>query len=318
MLDNFTVTKVLGQGGSSKVYWVKNEQDQEFAAKVLRKDKNYTYQRGSRVLKTEHCITSKLEDHPNILKSYYTNPDGSFTHGGKSEKAMYNVIEYAENGPLSKFVRITGEIEECLVRFMFSQILNAVSYMHSFGIAHLDLKLENILLDKYFNIKVADLGVAHEDTKHNSKCPHRKGTVIYMAPEVVDLKKGKSYDPFKADIYSLGVCLYVLLIGNLPDKDFISGSSFLTKDSDMDGKQQISQQNEKRSTEKWNCLSDSVKGLIVKMLSSDPKSRPSITELLNHEWLWRDYDEEILSELYSEMVYRKEYIWNYSKRKQNS
>lgn len=205
MIDKFEVIKTLGQGGSSKVFQVKNEQDEYFAAKVLRKDKNYSYQRGCSLLKKEHCTTSKLEDHPNILKSFYTNPEGSFIHNGKKEDVMYNVIEFAENGSLSNFVRITGSIEEGLVRFMFSQILNAVSYMHSFGIAHLDLKLENILLDKYFNIKVADLGVAHETTKLNTKCPHRRGTVIYMAPEVVDLQKGKTFDPFKADIYSLGV-----------------------------------------------------------------------------------------------------------------
>lgn len=97
-------------------------------------------------------------------------------------------------------------------------------------------------------------------------------------------------------------------MGNLPDKEFISGSSFTTKDSDIVDRQQISQQNSKHSSEKWNCLSESVRNLIVKMLSNLPDSRPSILELLNHEWLWRDYDEEILSELYSEMVYRKEYI----------
>ena len=179
MIDNFKVIKTLGQGGSSKVFLAKNEFNDQYAVKVLRKDKKYTYDRGSKLLKKEHWTTSKLEAHPNILKSFYSNPDGWFSHGGKKEDVMYNVIEFAENGPLSNFIRITGSIEEGLVRFMFSQIWNAVYFMHYLGIAHLDLKLENILLDQYFNIKVADLGVAHEVTKLNKNWEYRKGTAVY-------------------------------------------------------------------------------------------------------------------------------------------
>ena len=138
---------------------------------------------------------------------------------------------------------------------------------------------------------------------------------MYMAPEVVDLQKGKTFDPFKADIYSLGVWLYLLLIGELPDKELILGNSLQTNDSDMEDDQQMSKQNEKHSTKKWNCLSETVKNLIIKMLSVSPDSRPSIQELINHEWLWSDFDSEITNELYSEMIHRKKFIQDYSKRK---
>lgn len=71
---------------------------------------------------------------------------------------MYNVLEYAQHGALSKFVRYTGGLEEEIARLYIYQIADAIQYVHSLGYAHLDIKLENILLDKFFNIKVADLG----------------------------------------------------------------------------------------------------------------------------------------------------------------
>lgn len=166
--DKFTLKKILGQGGSSRVYLATDEAEKEYAVKILRKDKKYTYERGSWMIQKEYSIMTKLQDHPNILNSFYYNPDGVMKKSPKSSKReniMYNVLELAENGALSNFIRVTGSIEEDLVRFMFLQLGDAVKFMHQKLLAHLDLKLENILLDRFFNIKLADLGVAHQLTK---------------------------------------------------------------------------------------------------------------------------------------------------------
>jgi len=205
-IDNrYVLEKFLGQGGSSKVYLARDEGNNKVAIKILRKDKKYGYKRGSTMIQKEHSIMIKLENHPNILNSYYTNPDGIFKSGSKQEDVLYNVLEVAENGPISKIVRITGTIEETLVRFMFAQLANALHFMHSKLLAHLDLKLENILLDKFFNIKLADFGVAHQLKEGSNLCGYRRGTVQYMAPEISNLQKEENYDALKADIYSLGV-----------------------------------------------------------------------------------------------------------------
>lgn len=168
-IDNYNVKKVLGQGGSSKVLLVEDSFGNQYALKALRRDKKYTYERGLKLLKREHCITTRVENHPNILNSHFSNPDGVLAFGTKQEQIMYNLIEYAENGALSSYIRITGPIEENIVRFMFIQMCDAIRFIHSKLVAHLDLKLENILLDKFFNIKLADLGVAHQATKMNRK-----------------------------------------------------------------------------------------------------------------------------------------------------
>ena len=301
-IDNYNVKKVLGQGGSSKVLLVEDSFGNQYALKALRRDKKYTYERGLKLLKREHCITTRVENHPNILNSHFSNPDGVLAFGTNQEQIMYNLIEYAENGALSSYIRITGPIEENLVRFMFIQMCDAIWFIHSKLVAHLDLKLENILLDKFFNIKLADLGVAHQATKMNKNWDHRKGTLNYMAPEVNNLKKNENFDVFKADIYSLGVCLYILLIGDFPDHSLITSNSIWTNDSDMEDIENPTKQVENNSTKKWNSLSESVKNLIISMLSNQPDQRPSIEGVLNHKWLSKELDDQILYDLSTKFI----------------
>lgn len=320
MIDNkFQIKKLLGQGGSSKVFLAEDELDRQFAIKILRKDKKYSYERGSRMIQKEHWIMSKLSKHPNILNSVYSNPDGIMKNSNKNENVMYNIIELAENGPVSSFIRVTGSIEEELVRFMFLQLSDAVRYIHNKRFAHLDLKLENILLDKYFNIKLADLGVAHQLTDNSNDWCHRRGTIHYMAPEVASLKKQENYDAQKADIYSLGVWLYILLIGEFPDHKLLNKFSESTNESEAEDPLDYKNHKDDDSTKnKWNNLSESARNLIIHMLSIEPCYRPSIEDVINHPWFFEPFTDETQRSLYSEMVYRKKFIANFSRKKTTS
>lgn len=149
---NFHLQKTIGQGGSSKVFLGLDLNQNKFAVKVIRKDKGYTYEHSSKMIIKEHNLLQTLKEHPNILKSYHVSLEGTLEKEGSYEKdIMYNVLEFAEHGSLAFFIRITGPLEEEIARFQFYQIAHATEYIHSLGYAHLDLKLENILLDKYFN-----------------------------------------------------------------------------------------------------------------------------------------------------------------------
>lgn len=320
MIDNkFLLKRCLGQGGSSKVYLATDLSEERYAIKILRKDKKYGYQRGSTMIKKEHAIMTKLESHPNILNSYYSNPDGKLKNGTKREDVLYNVIELAENGPVSSFVRITGSIEEELVRFMFLQLSNAVHFMHLKRLAHLDLKLENILLDRYFNIKLADLGVAFQLEKDTNDWCYRRGTVHYMAPEISNLQKNQKYDALKADIYSLGVWLYLLLVGEFPTPSMIDKfSSMSTTDSISDEITDDEHSKDEISTNNWKVLSENARNLIVQMLSLEPQNRPSINEVLDHPWFEHPFTEETQCTLYSEMTYRKSFIASFYRSKDKS
>ena len=90
-------------------------------------------------------------------------------------------------------------------------------YLHSIGISHRDLKLDNILLDDVYSPKLTDFGLSRfcQRDKHGNivLASTHCGTVSYMAPEVLQKKR---YDPMKADVWSLGICLYVMLTDCYP------------------------------------------------------------------------------------------------------
>ena len=132
------------------------------------------------------------------------------------ETVSYNISEYALNGTLLSYVKTSvTTFPEAVISFIFLQIAHAVHHIHSNNYAHLDLKLNNILLDEFFNVWVGDFGSAMKLTK-NKLSSRRRGTQRYMAPEVKNLKSGQTYDAQKADVYSLGVCLFILTFKTFP------------------------------------------------------------------------------------------------------
>lgn len=92
-------------------------------------------------------------------------------------------------------------------------MLDALEYMHSEKVVHRDLKLDNILVDKYLNLKIADFGFAKFKSIHRLKS--FKGSNLYMAPEIIE---GKTYDGVAVDIFSTAVVLFILVLGFFPFK----------------------------------------------------------------------------------------------------
>jgi serine/threonine protein kinase len=151
---------------------------------------------------------------------------------------------------------------------MFAQIATAVRYCHRNSIIHRDIKLDNVLLDDDDVCKLCDFGVSRV-LAPNKVIQEQCGTPAYLAPEIVE---DEGYSGFKADVWSLGVLLYVLLFGVMPFRastvkelnrcilkgefEFVSGVS----------------------------LSLEVKDLISKMLTVDVDKRIDSSEVLAHEW----------------------------------
>ena len=158
MIDKeFEIMKTIGLGGSSKVFLASDSLGHKVAIKAIRKDKNYTKSAAASMLQREHEMLQRLESHPNIIKSLGVNFEGEVVTKKISENIMYNVLEYAPHGAISNFIRYTGGLDEEIARLYILHISDAISFIHNLGYAHLDIKLENILLDKFFNIKVADM-----------------------------------------------------------------------------------------------------------------------------------------------------------------
>ena len=151
--------------------------------------------------------------------------------------------------------------------------MSAITYCHQNHIVHRDLKPENILLEDHkgtneITIKLIDWGGARYFSK-NKKMTKINGTPYYIAPEVLN----EVYDE-KCDIWSAGVILYILLCGYPPfngetDKEIMKA----VKKGEFDF-----------PPEEWDVVSNDAKDLIKKMLTYEPKKRPTALEVLQHVW----------------------------------
>jgi len=308
MIDNeFTLCKVLGKGGSSKVFLAQGLGGTKWAIKAIRKDKGINPEAAAMMLKREHSLLELLSDHPNIIKSHRVNTQGQVWKDGKTESVIYAVLEFVKNGALSNFVRYTGGVEESIARLFAIQIGSALQYMHQLGYAHMDVKLENILLDEYYNVKLADMGSSYYAFDTQGLINKKRGTLLYMAPEVLNFVEGKCYDVMAADIYSFGVTLFVLISGEFPSSQEIK-SNLMTMDSENKNMVNAFMEDEKNTNSKPEILSKNLRNLVQLMTHSDPKKRPTIREVLDHAWFTSSINDELLEEAYSEMNARKEFM----------
>lgn len=129
-------------------------------------------------------------------------------------------MDFCAYGDLLDRIRYRGRLTAARSRQFFSQIAGAVRYLHSKGIAHRDIKCENVLIHSRDSVKLTDFGFArhmHFDQKgglvlSDTYC----GSAAYAAPEVL---KGVAYDPRAYDMWSLGCVLYIMVTGVMPFDD---------------------------------------------------------------------------------------------------
>jgi len=213
----------------------------------------------------------KQLDHPHILK-LYDHSDKSHAvkaKGGKID-VNYLALEYADGGELFDYISMTGKFTEEQARYFFHQIIDALEYMHDKGYAHRDIKPENILFDSRFDIKLADLGFATNQTM----CKSRKGTFGYMAPELL---AGKEYNSFEADIFAAGVILFVLITQHPP---------FVRADLSDRYYKRICHGNKSTIQRifREDDLSDEFVDMFTKMINYNSEERLSLAAIKEHDW----------------------------------
>jgi serine/threonine protein kinase len=306
MIDNtYTFQEIIGFGGSSKVFSAVDTFNNTFAIKAIRSDKFSDKEVAKMMVLREYLVMDHVGEHPNIIKHLSCNPEGQLAHEGMTQDISYNVMEHCKNGSLSSVIKRTGGIEEKISRFMFTQLCSAVKFLHDKQFAHLDIKLENLLLDDYFNLKLADFGSGVSVQKTSGFTDHKVGTPLYMAPEIKSLEKNQNYDGCKADIYSLGVTLCLLLLGQLSDFSDSSdgstiGSSEISEDDNMDVDIEEPKQ----------ILSTSARDLLSLMLHQDPTKRPDMTEILAHDWMTGESIDGLQESVYHELSARTTVVEN--------
>jgi serine/threonine-protein kinase SRK2 len=125
----------------------------------------------------------------------------------------YLIMELAKGGELFAKLCEIGRFTEEEARFYWQQLLQGVLYCHRKGLCHPDLKLEDLLLDdKGEVLKITGFGTRHmmyDDRCHKQSYP----TAVTVAPEVLE---STAYDHYLADVWSCGVILYTMVVGNYP------------------------------------------------------------------------------------------------------
>src|SRR5665647_409988 len=143
-------------------------------------------------------------NHPNIVK---------ILDAGVHENTPYIVMEYIEGRDLEDLIKDKKRLSVSEALSIFSQLLSALSYVHSFAIIHRDIKPKNILIDKSGKVKLTDFGIAKSMYSHvKTSTGGYLGAPAYSSPEQMD---GLALDA-RSDIYSLGITFYEMLSGVTP------------------------------------------------------------------------------------------------------
>ncbi|KAI6176413.1 Protein kinase domain-containing protein [Aphelenchoides bicaudatus] len=252
----YEIEHTIGKGNNAVVKLAKHRITKtEVAIKII--DKRRLDPESLKKVYREIQVLKKTK-HPHIIKLYQVM---------ESTNMLYLVTEYAKRGEIFDFIAKHKKMTEDMAREKFWQIISAVDYLHKHNLCHRDLKAENILLDANYDIKLVDFGFSNfwqTDNLLNTYC----GSAPYASPEIFE---GRPYTGPEVDIWSLGVCLYVLVCGVLP---FEGGNLQQLRDRVLSGRIRIP-----------FFLSTECEALIRKMLTLDPAKRPTIEQIKNMKWM---------------------------------
>jgi 5'-AMP-activated protein kinase catalytic alpha subunit len=259
----YALLKRIGEGVFGEVYLskIKDSPDtKQFALKKLAK-RHPKFRRAS-VFREVHA--GQLLSHEGVIR---------FEETFETASSVYLVMEYFAGCDLYTTLedRSYQPFAEQTAKDIFKQLVRAVIHCHQRGIVHRDIKLENILMDKYGHTKLIDFGLCDFvlDVGNTTRlCVDSVGSPAYISPEVLD---GKPYSGFKADVWSSGVVLYALLFGCFPFspgqyKRMVNGESLVLQFPE-------------------STVSKCAKNLLSSMLTLNPDNRFSLEEVQNHDWM---------------------------------
>jgi serine/threonine protein kinase len=213
-LPQYEVAQMLGRGGMGAVYMGRQiSLDRPVAIKILSGELEDADAGFTERFKNEAKAMAKL-NHPGIVSVY----DFGETEGG----LLYIVMEYVDGTDVSRMIAANGRIHTEHAMAITAHVCDALAYAHERGIIHRDIKPANIMVGYDGSVKVADFGLAKVSTANGStmgltQSGMAMGTLHFMAPEALIL--GASVD-HRADIYAVGVMLYQMLTGKLPQGMF--------------------------------------------------------------------------------------------------
>lgn len=253
--------RILGVGGHASV-------QQAVCRRTGRRVAVKTY-RTSRMSKAQlQAVRSELEVHMSLKHLAIVNAEAAYETG----EFAHLVMEELRGGDVFDHLVECGRFSETDAAQVIVQVLSALAYMQSEGVAHRDVKLENMMYtdSDRCRIKIVDLGFAAKIDPRKG-LQGRCGTLQYIAPEVLS---GRSYNE-RVDIWSTGSVLYALLTG----RALFSG--------DENEVAMKTRWGHVKYCRRFRALPKDAQDFVRSLLAKDPADRPSAWEALRHPWLRR-------------------------------
>jgi uncharacterized protein (TIGR02145 family) len=208
IIKDYSIIKQLGQGGMATVYLAfDNKFDSNVAIKLLNKE--YTHNENIRKRFLAEAKSMFRMSHPNIIKVTDLIDDND---------TVAFVMEYLDGETLKEFIERKGKLSDEEIKNLFSQMLDAVGYVHKQKLVHRDIKPSNFMINREGLIKLMDFGIAKNTDSNTTEYTQtgtgmQMGTPMYMSPEQITETKSVTA---QSDIYSLGVVLWQMVTGSKP------------------------------------------------------------------------------------------------------
>lgn len=271
--DHWDTRTTLGSGNFSEVRLGVNVQEgTKRAVKVIDKKKFLQFQNK----RDSHLSLSSEAD---VLVGLNHAGIVGFFDWFETDNHLYLVMELLHGGDLLQCILEHGCFTESMARRLFRELCEAVRYLHTRHIVHRDLKPENILLTTKdrdnMHLKIADFGLARKNMQSRD-CRTFCGTPHYFAPEVINTFRDRETPAAgygkQADMWSLGVILYIMLSGIPPfEEDGLY-------EQILEGKYEF-------DVREWTTVTPEAKELVRRLMTVNPKDRLTIEQACEHRWL---------------------------------
>ncbi|XP_041109478.1 rho-associated protein kinase 2 isoform X6 [Polyodon spathula] len=205
-VEDYDVVKVIGRGAFGEVQLVRHKASQKvYAMKLLSKFE--MLKRSDSAFFWEERDIMAFANSPWVVQLCCAFQD---------DRYLYMLMEYMPGGDLVNLTS-TYDVPEKWAKFYTAEVVLALDAIHSMGFIHRDVKPDNMLLDKYGHLKLADFGTCMKmDETGMVRCDTAVGTPDYISPEVLKSQGGDGYYGRECDWWSVGVFIFEMLVGDTP------------------------------------------------------------------------------------------------------